>query len=159
MRTTFDGVDIVDIRVQVFLVLVVIFQSNLDRHVVALARDVNRFGDELGAVGIQVVDEVDEAVLRIEGLAAVFAVFVLGALVGERDGDAVVEVSQLAHTVGEGAVVVFRGLENRAVRREGDAGAVLVGRTHHFHVVERFAALVFLLENLAFAVDLSRKVG
>ena len=151
-------VDIVDIRVQVFLVFVVVFQSNLHRHVVAFTRDVNRLRDEFGTVVVEVGDEIHEAVLGVEGLAAELVVLVLLALVGERDGDAVVEVSQLAHTVGEGAVVVFRRLENRAVGLEGDTRAVLVGRADHFHVVKRLAALVFLLENLAFAIDLGGKV-
>ena len=149
MRTTFNGVDIVDIRVQVFLVLVVVFQSNLDRHVVALTRDVNRFGDEFLAIGVEVGDKVDETVLGIESLASVFAVFHLLTLIGKDDGDAVVEVGQLTHAVGEGAIVIFKGLENGAVGLEGDAGAVHVGRSNRLHIVKRFAALVFLLAVLA----------
>ena len=152
--TAFNGVNIVDIRVQVLLVLIVVFQSNLYRHTVSLSRDGNRLGDEFLAVGIEVGDEVDEAVLGIEDLAAIFAVFHLLTLVGELDGDAVIEVSQLTHAVGEGAIVVFRSLEDGTIGLEGDACAVHVSRTHHFHIVQRFAALIFLFENLAFAIDL-----
>ena len=69
-----------------------------------------------------------------------------------------VEVSQLAHAVGQRAIVVFRGLEDRAVRLEGDAGTVHVGCPYHFHVIQRLAALILLLEDLTLAVDLSGEV-
>ena len=64
--TTFYCVDIVDIRVQVFLVLVIVFQSNLNRNVVSLARNVNRIRNEFLAVGIEISDEVNKTILRIE---------------------------------------------------------------------------------------------
>ena len=70
---------------------------------------------------VQVVDEVDDPALVVEGL-----LLAAGALVEELDLEAAGEERRLAHALRERRVVVGDLLEDLGVGREGDRGAVLV---------------------------------
>ena len=75
----------------------------------------------------------------------------VGTLVGEFDGDARVEVGQLAQTVGEDVVLVGGGGEYLCVGPELLAGAAQFGFANHLDGIERLALGIFLLVNLAIA--------
>ena len=68
--------------------------------------------------------------------------------------NASVEVSQLAHAVGQNIVFILRGSEYACIRPELLASAANVSFAHHLHGVERLAFLVFLLINFAIAKHL-----
>ena len=75
----------------------------------------------LGAV--EVFDELGDAALRMERF------FLAGALVGELDGQALVEVGQLAQAIFQGVVIEGGVVEDFRIGLEGDLGAgAVVGR-------------------------------
>ena len=74
--------------------------------------------------------------------------------VGQRNRDAGVQIGQFAHTLGDDVVFVFRRREDGRVGPELLARARLVGVAHDFHIVERLSLFVFLLIDVAVAIDL-----
>ena len=155
MRTAFDRVDIIDVGVYVLREGVVVLHGHLDRHAVLFGVDVDdRFGDGLTARGVQVFDELLEALFRIEMVADVFAVLVPLAFVQQVQVDAFVQECQLTQAVGQDVVLVFRReREDTAVGFEGDRGSAIVAGADHFDRRSRSAFAVRLAEYFAVAVD------
>ena len=69
----------------------------------------------------------------------------VGAQVGQRDGDAGVEEGQLAHAAGNDVPLEGGGGKYRCIGPELLAGASQLGLTDHLYRVERFSLSVFLL--------------
>ena len=92
VRAAFVRVDVVDEGEDVLVVAVVVLHRELDADVVARRLDVDDFGVQRLAGRVQVLHELLEAALRVEGLRLLLA----GALVGERDHHALVQERQLA---------------------------------------------------------------
>ena len=86
-----------------------------------------------------------------------FSVLV-GAQVGERDGDAGIQESQFTHALGYGRVIIYGGGEDAGIGPELLARAGLVGIAHNLHVVERLSLLVFLLVDVTVAIYLRHHV-
>ena len=144
MRTALDRVDIIDVGVYVLREGVVVLHGHLDRHAVLFGVDVDdRFGDGLTARGVQVFDELLEALFRIEMVADVFAVLVPLAFVQQVQVDAFVQECQLTQAVGQDVVLVFRReREDTAVGFEGDRGSAIVAGADHFDRRSRSAFAV-----------------
>ena len=157
MGSTFVGVDVVDVGKQVLGERVVVGHGDFHRHPVAFATDVDDFLNDGLTVAVQVGHEVLQTLRAVERFGEVVAFFVLHALVGQRDRDALVQVGQLTHAVGQGVVVVHQGLENVFVGLEFHGGASLLGRADLADRVEFLASGVFLLVDLAFAVHFGTK--
>ncbi len=77
-----------------------------------------------------------------------------GALVGERDDQALVEEGEFAQTIGEGVVVVLGDGEDRAVRHEVNLGAAALGGARLGQLGGGNALGIFLLPDGAVAADL-----
>ena len=154
------GVDVVDVGVQVLAVACVVLHGYLYRDAFALALDVYGLGHELLAVLVEVAYEVAQALLAEEvvGAHGRHPVLLHLAEVGDVDLDAFVEVGQLAHAVEQYVVLVLGDGEDGAVGVEGHLGAALVGGAHFADGVEGLALGVFLLVDLAVAVDVDGHV-
>ena len=95
----------------------------------------------------------------MEGFSDEVAFLVGVTLVGHRDGDALVQVRELAHAVGERVVAVDEGLKNFMVRLELHRRCLAVGRADFAHRVLLLASGVFLLVDFAAAVNFGAQHG
>ena len=165
VSTAFDGVDIIDVGVDVLAVVSIIHDSDLDRHTVFLCLEVDDVIEEVGAVTIDVSHELFESVFSVEYLNLWFPVFwdiavfiELRTEVSERDFDSGVEESELTHTTCYDVVFVCCGGEYCAIRPELLACASLISITYDFYRVERLSLFVFLLVDFTIAEHLREHV-
>ena len=77
-----------------------------------------------------------------------------GALVGERDQQALVQERQLAQALRQRVIVVFQHSENFAVRNEVNLGAALLGRARLFQLGDGHTLRVALLKHRTIAPNL-----
>ena len=126
MRTALNGVDVINIGVHVLRERVVVLHGHLDRDTVPFGVEVDDLVDDRRAArGIEVLDELLEALFRIEVVFAGLA-FVVLALVVEVQADALVQECQFAQAVGQDVVFVFRReREDALVGFERDGGAAV----------------------------------
>ena len=100
VRTALDGVDVIYIGVHVLRERVVVLHGHLDRDAVLFGIEVDDLVDDRRAArGVEVLDELLEALFRIEVVFAGIA-FVVPALVVEVQADALVQERQFAQAVG-----------------------------------------------------------
>ena len=174
MRTAFDGIDVVDVGIDLLGVAVVVLEGNVDGDDL-VGSHAHRLGNHVLGIGVEVGDELRKTFLRVELVAAenlvpgglVVAVLVHLELIDhltqvpEGDVDALVEEGQLAQPAGEGVILVNRRLrEDRGVGMEGDDGAGIVAGADHLDGTEGLALGIPLLEHLALAVHLGdQEVG
>src|SRR5688572_2012920 len=151
VRAALVRVDVVGEGEERLLVGVVPLERDLDLADLARVLDV----DDLlvqrlaRALAVQVLDEVDDAAVVLEGgLEALGA-----ALVAEADLQALREERHLAETLLESRAVVVDRLEDLEVRQEGDAGPAAVRLGALFERAHRDAALVRLLVLVAVTPD------
>ena len=90
----------------------------------------------------------NSALLRLAGL------WIGGALVGQRDQQALVQEGQLAQTLRQRVVVVLGNSEDLLVGNEVDLGAALLGRAGLLQLGGRLALGIALLPHRAVAPDL-----
>ena len=105
------------------------------------------------AVAIEVHDKVLEAFRAVEGFRQEIPFLVRVTLVSHGDRDALVQVGQFTHPIGEGVVAVHQRFEDFGIRLELDRGASLVCGANLAHSVLLLAPGVFLLVHLASAVN------
>ena len=118
----FVGVDVVGVRIDLLAVTVVVLHRDLDLIVVRDGVNVQRgVGD--AALGVDALDELDDAALIVERLAIFFertAVF-------EDDLQPLVEVGELLQSVAERRIIEVERLEDLAVGIEHDLCAASLG--------------------------------
>ena len=158
VRASLDGVDVVDIRVDVLVIVGVVGQRHLDGDAVLLRVEMDDVFDQRLLAGVDVFDELLEALVAVIHLAAGIALLVAVAHIGERQRDAGVEKRQVAQTVGQSLVVVYGLAEYRRVRMEEDSRARVVGLAYHLQAACRLAVGIFLHVDLAVAVDLGAQI-
>jgi hypothetical protein len=125
MRSAVDGLDVVGEGEEEFVVAVVVLEGDLadeaGRFVLAAQED----GGRVGVLGlVEVLDELEDALVELEGLVARLAVGA-DALVDEADDDARVEVGEFAQARGKDGRVEGGVGEDLVVGLEGDGGAGL----------------------------------
>ena len=157
--STFVGVDVVDVGKEVLRKRVVVGHGDLHWHAAPLAAYVNHLLDDGLAVAVEIRHEVLQALGAVERLGDEVSFFVGVTLVRHRDGDALVEVREFAHAVGKRVVAVDQGFEDFVVRLEFHGGAALVGGADFAHRVLLLASCVFLLVDLAVAVNFRAEEG
>ena len=152
--TSLNGVDIIDVGVDVLAVVGVIHYGNLDGNALFLGLQVDDIIEEVGAVTVDVAHELLESFLGMEDLGLAEVALLVGTQVGERDGDACVEVGELTHTACDNVVFVFRSSEDGPVGPELLTGTCLVGIAHNLYVIQGLSLLVLLLVDVSVAEDL-----
>ena len=166
VRTALDGVDVVDVGMDVLAEARVVLHGDFDgNHLVGF--EIDGLLGKLLADAVEVLDEFHQAVFGIEHFLAGLlrkrvAVFVefdfAGAQVTQREADAFVQVGQFAEAAGEDVVVIDQDGEDFLVGLEGDDGTRVGGLPYHLDVVEGLALGILLHEDLAFPVDFGRQV-
>ncbi len=157
VRTTLDGVDIVDVRVKILRIIGVIHDGHLDGHTLLLGLQVDDVVEEMRAVTVDVAHKFLQAVLGVEHLCAGLTLNV-GAHVVQRDANTGVQISQLAHTTGHHIPLECCCGENGGIGPELLACTTLGGLTNHLHRVKGASLLVFLLVDVAIAEHLREHV-
>src|SRR5262249_10198595 len=148
VRATFPRVDVVREREQVLLVAVVVLKRDLDLDPVLLALEEEHLGMDRCLVLVQVLDELDDAALVEEAVAA------LVALILDRDLEALVQEGQLAQAIGQGVERERGLLEDLPVRLEAHDRAVLRRLLASPQLALRHAVLVALRPDVAASADL-----
>ena len=158
MRTAFYCVDIIDVRVDIFVPAVVVLHHHLNRNPALLGLNINRRFHDLGTAAVKEADEVLQALFGVEGFALELPVVLLLAAVGELDAYFLVQECQFFQTAGQNVVLVFGHVENTVVGGKGDFCATVVGRAVLFHGVERLAIGELLHIMFAVAVNIGAEV-
>ena len=150
MRAALVRVDVVREREERLLVGVVPLEGDLDLAGLARVLDVDDLVVErrARALAVQVLHEVDDAAVVLEGRLEALA-----ALVAEADLEAPGEERHLAEALLERRAVVLDRLEDLQVREERDARAAPVGRLAARELRDRRATLVRLLVLVAVTPD------
>ena len=117
MRAAFRGGNVVDIRENTLGVSIVVLHRNLNKNVILLSAEVQRFFIERGLIFIQVFHKVRKAAFKLE-----FGILLLPALpfVRNPEQDASVEVSKLTQTLDDGIIVHFKRLKHFLIRQKRD---------------------------------------
>ncbi len=66
MRAAFDGMDVVDISKNIFVVAIIVLQGNFDRHALAFALEVDRLVHDRLACFVKILDELRDAALKLK---------------------------------------------------------------------------------------------
>ncbi len=103
---------------------------------------------------VQVLDELGDTAVVLElGVLGLSSLGIGGALVGQRNQQALVEEGQFPQTLGKRVVVVLGGGEDFFVGKEVHLGAALLGRARLLELAGRVARGVGLLPGKSIAPD------
>ncbi len=108
---------------------------------------------------VDIAHELLQSVLGVENLLAGLTRLRVGAQVGQCDADTGIEVGQLAHTACDDVPLEGSGGEDGRIGPELLACAALCGLADDLDGVEGLALLVFLLIDMAVAINLRQHVG
>ena len=114
--------------------------------------------DNRRSVLVDVLHEGAKAGFGIECLAAEVALFVGVALVCDGQRDAGVEKRQVAQTVGESLIAVFRYCEYRSVGMENDCRPSVIRLAYNLDLCGRLSISIFLNIQFAITTDLGTKI-
>ena len=162
VRTTLDGVDVIDIGVYVLVEVRVVDHRYLYRRTVLVGIEVNHLADERRTRTVDVTYELRQAFLRIEGLFLAVTLSIYHTFIFQHDLDTGIQERQLTHSVGEDIPVINGLREDRVVRPElhERTGLALLPVTRslllgdHMHRSQRFAFRIILAVDLAVTIDL-----
>ena len=159
MCTTFNRVDVVHIRMQVFAESRIVHDGTFDGNSLFFRVQVNYVVNQWCIVGVQETYELFHSFFGVEHFLFVRTVVFLHTLVGQRDGDAFVQVSQFAHAGLQDAVLIFSDREDAGIGPERLTGTGEVGRANFLHRVQRLSAGIFLLVHFSVAEYVGNHVG
>ena len=162
VRTTFDSVDIIDVRVYVLIEVGIVDHSHLNRRTVFLGVEMDDLADKRRTRTIDVTNELREALLGVEHFLLAVTLCVHYTLILEHDFDAGIEESEFAHSVRQNLPVVNR------FGKDGIIGPELHERTCFallpvtdrllfgdcVHRSKRFAFCIILAVDSAVTIDL-----
>ena len=103
---------------------------------------------------VHVAYKLFQSLLGVEHLRLAKVAFLVGAQVGQRNGDASIQVGQLAHTTGNDVIFKFGGSEDAAIGPELLARTCFVGIAYNLHVVQGLSLFILLLVDVTVAVYL-----
>ena len=106
VRTTFDGVDVINVRVNVLVEIGVVYHRHFHRRTVFVGIEVNNLADERRTGTVDITNELAQTLLGIELLFLAVTLCVDDTFVLEHDLNAGIEERQLTHTVSEDLPVV-----------------------------------------------------
>ena len=170
VRTTLDGIDIIDIGVYVLIEIGVVDHRYLYRRTVFVGIEVDHLADERRTGTVDVTHELGKALLRVEGLLLALGHFgaILqfalyhDALVLQYDLDSCVQECELTHTIREDLPVINGLRKDRIIRpelHESTSLALLpVTRSlllrDHMYRRQRFAFRIILTVDLSVTINL-----
>ena len=170
VRTSLDGVDVVDIGMYVLVEIGVVDHRYLHRRTVFVGIEVDHLADERRTRTVDVTNELAQTLLRIEGLFLAFRHFGavlegllhLDTFILQHNLDSGIQERQLTHTVGEDLPVINGLREDRIIGPElhERTGLALLPVTRslrlgdHMHRSQRFALRIILTVDLSVTIDL-----
>src|SRR5581483_11367891 len=130
VRAAIHGVDVVRETEDRLGIAVVVLQADLDVDFVLIGLHVDRLVVQYRFAAVQVLDKFRDAAVVLEFGSLRFAGFrIRGALVGQRDQQALVKERQLTEALRQGVEVVFRRSENALIGKEVNLSAALLCST------------------------------
>ena len=142
----------------ILAVVGVVHHSHLDGNTLLFGFQINDIVEKVCAVAIHIAHKLLQSVLGVEHLLLGLA-FLVGAHVGQGDGDAGIQVSQFPHALGDDVIFVCRGGEYSRVGPELLARTCKVSLADNLHRIKRLTLLVFLLIDLSVAEHLREHVS
>ena len=97
--STFHGVDIVNIGVDILVVACVVHDGHIDRSSLSLSSDIDNLVKQMFTVGIHITNELTQSVFGVEGICLERTIFQHMATVGQCDGNACIQECQFTHTL------------------------------------------------------------
>ena len=159
MRTSFDRVDVVHVREHVFVVGGIVGHGYFYRNALPFGGDMDDIFDEVFLVRVDVLYELFQTLFRVECFRMEFAGFVLFAFVGQNQGNAGIQITEVAQTVGEDLIVVHGGFgEDRGIGFERDRRTRLLCFSDYLHVVQRFPIGKFLHVDFSVSADFGTQI-
>ena len=158
MGSTLYGIDIVDIGMEILAVSCVVHDGHLDGHTLLLCAEIDDIIKEMSTTAIHEANEVAQASLAVIFLCA-GSTLLIGTKVGKCDGDTGIQISQLAHTVGQHIEIIGGGGEDAPIGPELLTCATQVRLAHHLHGIESLATGIFLLIDLSITEHLGKHMG
>ena len=147
VHTAFDGIDVIDEGIHAFAVACLVLHRDVDDDLILLAFESDDGRIDKILAFIQELDEFRDAAGVVEFLLVGRTV----AQVCQRDGEAFIQKSQLAHADLQGIIVeVHAFFENLDIRLEGDRGARLLRFSVGLHVLGDFPAGQFHFMEMPF---------
>ena len=128
VRTAFDGIDIVYIRVDILVVGSIVHDGYFYRSTLLFGVDVDDIVHQMFAGRIYIAYKLLQALYGIENFLLAASVFFFYAEVGQRNFDAGVQIGQFAHAGCQNIVAVDRFSKDCSIRpellaRTGDCGS------------------------------------
>ena len=158
MGSTLYGIDIVDIGMEILAVSCVVHDGHLDGHTLLLCAEIDDIIKEMSTTAVHEANEVAQASLAVIFLCA-GSTLLIGTKVGQCDGDTGIQISQLAHTVGQHIEIIGGGGEDAPIGPELLTCATQVRLAHHLHGIESLATGIFLLIDLSITEHLGEHMG
>ena len=158
VRTTFDGIDIVYVRVDIFVIRRIVHDSHFHRCALFLCVDVDYIIYQMFAGGVDVADEFLQTFFRVENFHLGVVFFVFYTKVGQSDLDACIQIGQLAHTGSKDLVVVNGFREDRVIRPELLTCTCNIACSDFLYRIQRMSAFIFLLIDFSVAENLRSHV-
>ena len=112
MCTTLDGVNVVDIRVNTLIVGGVVGHRHLYRDALFLGDNMDHIINQFLFGVVDIANKLFQPFCGVENLTLVGAVLLLVALVGEAQGNACVQESQLTEASRQNVVLIFGDRED-----------------------------------------------
>ena len=151
--TAFDGVDVVNVRVNVLTIIGIVHHGHLNGDVLFLCFEVDNIVKEVRAVTIYVAYKLFQSIFGMERLGASLTILI-GTKVGEGYLNACIEVRQFAHTRCDDVPTIYGGGENIGVGPKLLTRSALISFANYLYGVEWLTRFVFLLINFAVAEHL-----
>ena len=158
MGTSFDGVDVVDIGVNVLAVVGIVHHSHLDRNVLLLGFEIDHIVEEMRAMTVHIANKLFQSVFGMERLGLCFTVFIK-TKIGERNFHTGIQVSQLAHSRRNNFPFIGSGRKNLRIWPELLTGSAQRCLANHLDGIKRFTLFIFLLVDLSIAKHLRLHVA
>ena len=159
MRAAVDGVDVVGEAEHRLGIGVVVLQSDLHVHAVAVVFHVDGLVVQHLLAAIEMLDELGDAAVVLElGVLGLAGLRIGGALIGQRDQQSLVEECEFAQALRQRVVVIFGRGEDGTVGQEVNLGSALLGRAGLLQLAGGLALGIVLLPGGAVAPDFQLQV-
>ena len=158
MCTTLNGVDVVHIRVYVFVVVRIIHNGNLDRNALLFGFQVDNIVKKVRTVAVYIFHKLFQSVFSVENFLSCLP-FLIWTQVGECDFYTCIQERKFSHTACHNVPLEHCCCENAGIWPELLTRTRLVGIANYLHRIERFALFVFLLVDFSVTEHLRHHVG
>ncbi len=158
VSTTLDGVDIINVRVDILRIVVIVEQSYLNRNACLLSLQAYRVTNNRSTVAVNVAHKLLQSLLSVEHLRLAQITLLVRTQIGQRDSNTCIKECEFAHTTSHDVILIHSLSEDSSIRPELLTSTALVGLAHYLYRVERLTHLIFLLVDLTVAEHLGEHV-